>query len=217
MKFQLVSFKLCPYVQRSVITLNYKKVPFDITYIDLDNPPQWFNKISPLGQVPLLIVDDKTVLFESAVINEFIDEVSGERLLSQDPLKKAYERAWISFGGDLIGSLYGLTTATEKSEVETLKADVFNDLSRFEEILPSETPYFNGKKFGLVDTSVAPFFQRLFLSPVMNNDEAWKKLPKTRKWGEALQQMQAVKDSVVPEFNELYVNYCKEKLGSVIY
>lgn len=32
MAYQLISFVLCPYVQRSVITLKEKQVPFEITY-----------------------------------------------------------------------------------------------------------------------------------------------------------------------------------------
>jgi len=34
---ELISFKLCPFVQRSVITLLKKGVDFKITYIDLAN------------------------------------------------------------------------------------------------------------------------------------------------------------------------------------
>lgn len=64
--FELVSFELCPFVQRSVITLNEKGVPFDIRYISLKDKPDWFLDISPLGKVPVLIVDEGTVLFESA-------------------------------------------------------------------------------------------------------------------------------------------------------
>ena len=56
------------------ITLEYKGIDYDIEYIDLANPPEWFLAISPLKKVPLLIVDG-TVIFESAVINEYIDEV----------------------------------------------------------------------------------------------------------------------------------------------
>ncbi|MGC9457270.1 MAG: glutathione S-transferase family protein, partial [Halothiobacillaceae bacterium] len=84
MKLELISFKLCPFVQRSVITLLHKDQPFETTFINLMDPPDWFSEISPLGKVPLLRVDD-TVLFESAVINEFIDEVTPDRLMPEDP------------------------------------------------------------------------------------------------------------------------------------
>jgi len=72
MTLKLVSFKACPFVQRVAITLENKGIEYDIEYIDLANPPEWFIAISPLKKVPLLIVDG-AVIFESAVINEYID------------------------------------------------------------------------------------------------------------------------------------------------
>jgi len=69
---ELISFELCPFVQRSVITLLQKGVDFKINYIDIHDPPEWFQQISPLGKVPVMRVDN-TVLFESAVINEYLD------------------------------------------------------------------------------------------------------------------------------------------------
>ena len=110
MQLHLVSFKTCPYVQRSVITLKHKGVPFDITYIDLADPPAWFTAMSPLGKVPVVEVTEdngtKTVLFESAVINEFADEISEGTLLPQDPVRKARARAWIEFASECNGAYY---------------------------------------------------------------------------------------------------------------
>ena len=68
MDFELISFKLCPFVQRAAIILLFKKIPFRTSYIDLANPPDWFRAISPFGKVPVLRLDETTVLFESSVI-----------------------------------------------------------------------------------------------------------------------------------------------------
>ena len=46
----LVSHHLCPYVQRAVIALREKQVPFERIDIDLANKPEWFNALSPLGK-----------------------------------------------------------------------------------------------------------------------------------------------------------------------
>ena len=54
---KLISHKLCPYVQRAVIALTEKGVPFERIDIDLANKPDWFLKISPLGKVPVLLVE----------------------------------------------------------------------------------------------------------------------------------------------------------------
>ncbi len=39
---KLISHKLCPYVQRAVIALAEKGVPFERIDIDLANKPDWF-------------------------------------------------------------------------------------------------------------------------------------------------------------------------------
>ena len=108
--FELVSFKLCPYVQRSVITLLEKQVDYNVTYIDLSEPPEWFLALSPFGKVPLLRVGD-SALFESAVINEYIDEITPPSLHPTDPLLKAQNRAWIEFGSDLLVHVYQMVMA----------------------------------------------------------------------------------------------------------
>ena len=41
-KPKLISFKVCPFVQRSVILLKEKDVDYDIEYIDVYDPPAWF-------------------------------------------------------------------------------------------------------------------------------------------------------------------------------
>lgn len=53
---KLISHKLCPYVQRAVIALKEKGVPFERIDIDLADKPDWFLKLSPLGKVPVLVV-----------------------------------------------------------------------------------------------------------------------------------------------------------------
>ena len=35
MNLELVSFNVCPFIQRSVITLNHKDCGYEITFIDL--------------------------------------------------------------------------------------------------------------------------------------------------------------------------------------
>ncbi|MDH4275939.1 MAG: glutathione S-transferase family protein, partial [Gammaproteobacteria bacterium] len=112
MQPELISFDLCPFVQRSVITMLEKNVAYKITYIDLANPPDWFLKISPFGKVPALRVGDKT-LFESAVINEYLDDITPPSMHPQDPLQRALNRAWIEFGSELIGTQYMLSIAAD--------------------------------------------------------------------------------------------------------
>ena len=79
---KLISHKLCPYVQRAVIALNEKGVPFERIDIDLANKPDWFLKISPLGKVPVLTVpsdNGEVAVFESNLIQDALKTTRGNR------------------------------------------------------------------------------------------------------------------------------------------
>ena len=112
-EFELVSFNLCPYVQRSVIILEEKNIPYKRTDISLSNKPDWFKKISPLGKVPLL-KSKQGVLFESAVISEYLDEITESSLHPADIFKKAHHRSWIEFGSSILAGIAGFYSAKDR-------------------------------------------------------------------------------------------------------
>src|ERR1043166_2786147 len=87
----LVSHHLCPYVQRAAIALHEKSVAFERVYIDLAAKPDWFLAESPLGKTPLLKVDG-AVVFESAVICEYLEDTVAPALHPADPLERARHR-----------------------------------------------------------------------------------------------------------------------------
>src|ERR671926_1821812 len=93
---KLISHKLCPYVQRAVISLTEKGVPFERIDVDLSNKPDWFKAVSPLGKTPVLLVGE-TAIFESAVILEYLEETARPALHPADPLARAEHRAFIEF------------------------------------------------------------------------------------------------------------------------
>jgi glutathione S-transferase len=206
-RFELVSFSLCPYVQRAVITLKLKKVPFELKSIDLRDPPQWFRKISPMGKVPVLVVDQKTPLFESAVINEYLDEITEPRLNPLDPLQKARERAWIEYGSEVFADFYRVYTAETEPEFNAAVAEMFDDLQKLDSEVAG--PWFRGADFSLVDTSFAPLFLRLQLIPKLWNHEAWTGMPKVRSWADALIRHPVVRESCPPDFEAGMVDYVK--------
>jgi glutathione S-transferase len=112
-KLMLVSHDLCPYVQRAVIALTEKGVPFDRVDIDLASKPDWFLAISPLGKVPLLRVDD-AVIFESAVILEYLEETQPKPLYPVDSLARARHRGMIELGSAVLSDIWGLETAATR-------------------------------------------------------------------------------------------------------
>src|ERR1700758_3581743 len=161
-KLTLISHKLCPYVQRAVIALTEKGVPFERIDIDLANKPDWFLKISPLGKVPVLVVETEqgeAALFERNVICEYIEETqAGVKLHPSDALKRAEHRSWMEFGSAILGDLWGLETTTDPATFESKRQALAAKFARMEAALGTG-PYFAGNAFSLVDAVFAPVFR----------------------------------------------------------
>ncbi|MDH5559331.1 MAG: glutathione S-transferase family protein [Deltaproteobacteria bacterium] len=204
-KPELISFQLCPFVQRSVITLLYKNIPFHLRFIDLKNKPDWFLEISPLGKVPVLKIGDE-VLFESQVINEYLDEVSPPQLHPTDPLIKAKNRAWIEFGSSLIIAHHQFTTSKEQAQMERFLKELHNKLKILESRL-DQKPFFNGKEFSQVETAYAPLMIRLKIIEQKTSLFSLKDYPKLSAWFNLTCHIRAVQDSTIDQFEKLYLEY----------
>ncbi|MDP7553072.1 MAG: glutathione S-transferase family protein [Candidatus Thioglobus sp.] len=214
MALKFVSYKACPFVQRVAITLQYKDVDYDIEYIDLGNPPDWFLSISPLKKVPIMIVDD-TVIFESVVINEYIDEAYPPTLQPKDLLLKAINRSWVEFSNNISLYTFQLTIKEGKIDFESTLEELLDDFDRVEEYLWAE-PFFNGKQFSLVDASYAPIFQRLnyleqIYKPIIEKD----RYPRLTNWKDNLLSLKAVKESTVAEIQNLYYQLLWTRQGYI--
>ena len=211
MKPILISFDLCPFVQRSVITLLEKNVDFDIRYIDLAKPPQWFLDISPLGKVPALRMGDNT-LFESAVINEYLDDIYPPSMHPSDPLERAINKSWIEFGSEMLFAQYRYYTAKTKDDFYHNLDELKKKIMQLDNKL-SSGPFFNGDKFSLVDTAYAPLFTRLALLESLIGNDMYKDAPKVARWAENLINRDTVKNSVIPEFQEKYLAHIARAEG----
>ena len=201
MKPQLISFKLCPFVQRSVILLKEKSVDYDITYIDLNSPPAWFKETSPLGKVPVLRVGDQSI-FESAVIMEYLDEINPPSLHPSDPLRKALNRAWIEFGSELFMGQFQMVMAPDAESFEQKLNALKDNLAKLETHIAG--PFFNGDDFNLIDAAYAPFFMRARLLESWHPLGLLKGIPKVEAWSGRLLDRETVKASVIDNFPELF-------------
>jgi glutathione S-transferase len=200
-------------VQRAVVLLNEKTVDFTVTYIDLKNKPDWFLRLSPLGKVPVLKVED-AVLFESLVICEYLDETNPPSLHPADPLRRAVNRAWGEFSGELLVDLYRLSLAPEAGEMETHRQAAREKLERLQGVL-SGGPFFNGPDFALVDAAFAPAFLRIALLHELHPLDLLDGLAGVQRWSAALLARKSVQESVVPEFAELFRKYLAQNGGHI--
>ena len=209
-RLTLVSHHLCPYVQRAAIALDERAVPFERLYVDLANKPAWFQAISPLGKVPLLKVEpadsDPVVIFESAVILEFLEDTQQNPLHPRDAYARARHRAWIEFGSatlNAIGRFYSATTGADLRLEAMALAAMFD---RIEAELASRAqqrePWFGGDAFSLVDAVWAPIFRYFDVFDEIGDFGILSGKPHLQRWRTALSRRPSVIAAVTPDYPE---------------
>jgi len=197
----LCSFKTCPWVQRAAIVLRAKNIDYDITYIDRNNRPDWFLKISPHAKVPVLRIGENDALFESNAIAEYLDETAEPRLHPTDPVARARNRAWTDYVPTFASAISNTAYSDTEEEFIKRSAKITEVFGKLEEALArrgNSGPYFNGPQMSLVDAAYAPFLQRYTFMDQLRPLGIIEKFPHLKAWRNALLAAPAVKASTVP-------------------
>ncbi|OQP88311.1 glutathione S-transferase [Rhizobium rhizosphaerae] len=205
-KLTLISHHLCPYVQRVAIALLEKAIPFERQYVDLAAKPDWFLAVSPLGKVPLLLVqrgsDEQTVLFESNVICEYVEDTRlGAPLHPQDDLMRARHRAWMEFGSSVLSDLWGFETAKDAQTYAAKRHNLIEKFQRVEAEL-GQGPYFDGERFSLVDAVFAPIFRYFDVFDTITHTGIFDATPRVAAWRSALASRPSVRAAVTDNYDE---------------
>ncbi|NJL35776.1 MAG: glutathione S-transferase family protein [Leptolyngbyaceae cyanobacterium SM1_4_3] len=207
-KLELVSHHLCPYVQRAVITLLEKDIPHERTYIDLSNKPDWFRQISPLGKVPLLKVNEE-ILFESAVICEYLDEITPGSLHPADPLQKAKHRSWIEFGSNILNSIAGFYNAPTKESFEQKCEELASKFFWIEQSFKGG--YFAGEAFSLVDGVYGTIFRYFDVFDTIGEFSIFANTPKVEDWRQLLQSRSSIQYAVTEDYAQRLLIFLKQR------
>ncbi|MEQ8371382.1 MAG: glutathione S-transferase family protein [Alphaproteobacteria bacterium] len=197
---EIVSTKTCPYAQRSRMALVEKGVDFDYKAVDLSNKPDWFLRLSPYGKVPVVRRGDE-VVFESAIINEYLDEIFPQpALLPRDPYLRAWARIWIDFANTRFTAAYGAVIYhpdADKAAVDTLMAHVHtmesNGLARF-----ADGPYWLGRDVSLVDITYWPWFERWTALAEARGIAIPADCVHTLKWVDVMRQRESARQTANP-------------------
>ena len=161
--------------------LTYETIPVDLVAKEQKKPE--FLKMNPYGKVPVL-VDGDTILYESCIINEYLEERYPEPpLLPRDPGQRAKIRIAIEYGVNGTYRPYAkLRDEMLKPEGERntavigeARTDAKKLLQPFENDL-ADKPYLAGD-FSLLDAAVIPRFLRLAVWGAITSE-----LPRLSGW-----------------------------------
>lgn len=169
-KIKLYDFASSPNCQRVKVVLEEKKLPYETVAVDLRKGEQKkadYLKLNPYGKVPV-IIDGGTVLYESCIINEYLeDKYPRPPLMPKDPAKKAKARILTDYGmNHLDGPYQKLRMEKMKDEkernqetIDNATKELKNLLQRFEREIGDQS-YLVGD-FSLLDADLIPRFLRL--------------------------------------------------------
>ncbi len=201
MELELVGYNLCPFVHRAKITVAHTQLPCKIIELDPGPLPDWLKSVSPSGRVPLLRVDGKATIFESSVINEFLNDITGCGLLPTDPLERAISRSWIDIGSGALSDIYSLMRARTAMQFDVAIGGMRSKYTLLENALAElQGPFFNGMVISLVDFNYAPIFVRsrdIGLDELLYANGAY---PNVKRWSETVCSIPAVEQTTTGSF-----------------
>lgn len=188
----LYSGTTCPFSHRCRIVLYEKQMDFQVIDVDLLNKPEEMAVINPYNHVPVL-VDRDLILYESSIINEYIDErFPHPQLMPPDPQTRAKARQLLfTMEHELFSHVHVLEKNLKTADKSRLHVrDRLTDLSG----MLNKQKYLLADEFSMLDVAIAPLLWRL--------DYYGIELPKTAsalmKYAERIFSRQGFIDALTP-------------------
>jgi RNA polymerase-associated protein len=161
----LYSGTTCPFSQRCRFVLFEKGMDFEIRDVDLYNKPEDISIMNPYGQVPILVERD-LILYESNIINEYIDErFPHPQLMPADPVMRARARLFLfNFERELFVHVQQLErrdhTKDSSRQMERARQQIRDRLTQLTPIFV-KNKFMLGEEFSMLDVAIAPLLWRL--------------------------------------------------------
>lgn len=144
-------------------------------------------ELNPYGKVPVL-VDGEGVIYESAIINEYLEEKYPQvPLMPSDPLRRSRARIWIDYCNTRLQQAAGYIA--HDYEVEKSKEKLRGYLETLNNEM-RDKHYIVGE-YSLADITYIPFFCRLQRYQTSIGDD----LPHVKSWMERLLERPMVKST----------------------
>jgi glutathione S-transferase len=164
LRVKLYNTQRCPYARRTRMVLHEKGVDFETYEVDLANKSEEFLAASPTGKVPVIVVDGDSI-YESNVVNQYIDEVTDEpKLMPRDPKRRAHARIWMVFADtDFFPAAFVASVGRERGFSEERISEALRNLKgalrRLEDRLKDRD--YLADEFSLADIAHAGNFLRM--------------------------------------------------------
>ena len=203
---KIVSFKICPFVQRVTALLEAKNLQYDVEYISLRDKPRWFLNISPNGQVPVLITDDGLALFESHAIAEFLEEAYPPLQPGLSPEERAINRAWSYMASKHYLVQCGAQRSPDADTLAERRKVLDKAFDKIEGQLGASV-FFGGDTIGMVDVAWLPLLHRAEIIEQKSGYDFIGNRPKLKAWQTHLMESGIAEKSVAPDFEDAFTDF----------
>ena len=156
----LYSGTTCPFSHRCRIVLYEKGMDFQIVDVDLFDKPEDLAVMNPYNQTPVLVERD-LVLYESNIINEYIDDRFPHPQLMPAALKARARLFLFRFEEDLFSHIPAIESGTAR-QAEQARAQARDGLIQIAPVFLRQK-YILGDEFSMLDVAIAPLLWRLDL------------------------------------------------------
>lgn len=203
---KVISFKICPFVQRVTALLEAKGIPYQVEYISLADKPDWFLEISPNAQVPVLVTENGKALFESEAIIEYIEEAYAPLQENLSLETRAHNRAWSYLASKNYLVQCGAMRSPSAADLEQRSAKLGTAFDKIEKTL-GDTRFFNSEDIGLVDIAWLTLLYRTALIERETGFDMIGLRPKLKRWQQAVLETGLGDASVAEDFEERFFGF----------
>lgn len=150
----LYSFRRCPYAMRARLALQMIGQDVELREVDLKNKPEEMLEVSPKGTVPVLILDDGTIIEESLDVVDWALKPD-----YSDTEKKLLEELGTVFIKHL--NEYKYPDRHENPDIENARETCEEFLSKLNGLCVKNSGSLSGHELSAIDIVVFPFIRQL--------------------------------------------------------
>ncbi len=150
-----------PFARKVRVALSEKRIDVEIVPVDVSSPDHLAMAHNPLGKIPVLLLDDGTAVYDSAVIVEYLDTVTPVgRLIPEDPRPRMLVKRWEALADGLMDAAVAVVMEGRRPVNEQSPAALERQRGKMRRALAQmaadlgERAYCFGESFTLADAAV---------------------------------------------------------------
>jgi glutathione S-transferase len=192
-----------------MIVLYLKKIPFEVINLNLQERPDWYYKLNPIGKVPSLEHDGK-IIWDSLIGVDYLEQTfpNGPQIMSKDTYERAKQRMLVERLSALAPAIYALYRDKGQETLQKL-----HDVIALHENLLQKSDYFGGSTPTYADYMLWPWIERLAAVSILTERRVHvgrETYPKFAAYIERMKQLPEIKEFFLD--GPFHVRFIKTRL-----